>query len=181
MENYKIGDKVRILQSDEFWRTTDEEELENNFMCAYCGKTATITKVFHGTYHLDIDGEKWWWKPSMFKIELKDLKDLKVGDLVVLDSPYIRELKPIQRVTNTQIIVDGTKFRKSGSQIGSDIWHPTSISIATEEDIKQIKKEKLKREMKNTIIGFSEFVKSDKVPFEDMERVYYTIVQLKNK
>ena len=109
-----------------------------------------------------------------------ELKDLKVGDLVIMHTEYVDGIVPVQRITNTLIIVKDTKFRKhSGYQIGEGIYHRKHISIPTEDDIKRIKKETLKRKMEDTIYHFSERARREQVAFEDLQNVYDAIVSLK--
>ena len=57
------GKKVRIIDSSEFWKITRESELNNNFMCGYCGKIATIVIVHNegDSCSLDIDGKAYCW------------------------------------------------------------------------------------------------------------------------
>ena len=108
-----------------------------------------------------------------------ELKDLKVGDLVVVYDTYIEKLAPVQRITNTLIIVHDTKFRKkSGRQLGEDMMYRESISIPTEDDIKRIKKETLKREMEDTIYHFAERARREQVSFENLQKAYDVIVSL---
>jgi len=109
-----------------------------------------------------------------------ELKDLKVGDLVVLNDTYIEKLAPIQRITNTLIIAHNTKFRKStGVQVGERMLYHESISIPSEDDIKRIKKEMDKRKMTDTIYIFAERARREQVSFENLEKVYDVIVSLK--
>lgn len=108
-----------------------------------------------------------------------ELKDLKVGDLVVVNSEYGEKLYPVQRITNTLIIVQDTKFRKhTGSQVGEVMWYRESIYIPTENDIKRIKKEMTKRKMTDAICSFSARAKQEYIPFEDLEKVYDLVVSL---
>ena len=65
----KKGNKIKILESELFWRATRESETVNNFMCEYCGKIATITRVSSDGYecNLDIDNGKYWWNQNLFE------------------------------------------------------------------------------------------------------------------
>jgi hypothetical protein len=76
---YKEGDVVRI-QSKDWFIAQEKIEYGNicppteytsffvNYMCRYCGKTATIKKVDdkNKIYKLDIDYQEWDWEDWMF-------------------------------------------------------------------------------------------------------------------
>ena len=108
-----------------------------------------------------------------------ELKDLKVGDLVVVYDTYTEKLASVQRITNTLIIAHNTKFRKStGVQVGEGMWHSKNIYIPTGNDIERIKKEMTKRKMTDTIYNFAGRARQEQVSFEDLEKVYDVIVSL---
>ena len=108
-----------------------------------------------------------------------ELKDLKVGDLVVVYDTYTEKLAPVQRITNTLIIVQDNKFRKkSGCMVGEGVVFFKHISVPTENDIKMIKKDTLKRKMEDTIYHFAERARREQVSFENLQKVYDAIVSL---
>jgi hypothetical protein len=63
--------------------------------------------------------------------------------------------------------------------VSEDMLCHESISIPTEDDIKRIKKETLKRKMEDTIYHFAERARREQVSFEKLEKVYDVIVSLK--
>jgi hypothetical protein len=70
--------------------------------------------------------------------------DIKAGDYIVeschpCHGPGL--LHQVERVTNTQIIVNGRKFRKAdGKRIGEkDDWHPVRLVPATSELLHEIR------------------------------------------
>ena len=70
---------------------------------------------------------------------MKELKDLVVGDDVLVTGMYYRRIAKVDKVTKTQIIVNNARFRRnSGWQCGSDRWNVTRISVPTEKEISDI-------------------------------------------
>lgn len=73
---------------------------------------------------------------------MKELKDLVVGDDVLVTGMYYRRIAKVDKVTKTQIVVDDARYRRnSGLQCGNDIWDRKSISIPTEKEISDVKEE----------------------------------------
>ena len=63
---------------------------------------------------------------------MKELKDLVVGDDVLITSRYYRRIAKVDKVTKTQIVVDNARFRRdSGWQCVSDSWDRKIISVPT--------------------------------------------------
>lgn len=59
---------------------------------------------------------------------MKELKDLVVGDDVLVTGMYYRRIAKVDKVTKTQIIANNARFRRdSGWQCGSDSWDRKSI------------------------------------------------------
>lgn len=73
------------------------------------------------------------------------IEELKAGDVVLMSGGWgeLPTPKTVERVTKTQIIVDGIKFRREGwaKEISGDKWRPRRISIATTEQIIAAKNE----------------------------------------
>jgi hypothetical protein len=62
------------------------------------------------------------------------LQSLKVGDRVCISSTYSKRILPVSRITDTQIIVGNSKFRKStGWLVGAGIWDTDLIIPVTKE------------------------------------------------
>lgn len=105
-----------------------------------------------------------------------ELKDLKAGDKVVIRNRWNDRIGTIERVTKTQIIVNGYKFRReSGLQINGDSWTPSRIAVLTEEELQGIKKQNAKNMMKRYIKNFV----FDDLSYEEIEQVYNILKKLK--
>lgn len=86
---------------------------------------------------------------------MKELKDLKAGDDVVVTGIFHRRIAKVDKVTKTQIIIDNARFRRdSGLQCGSDRWNVRRISVPTEKEISDIKEENLRKILIHTISSF---------------------------
>ena len=86
---------------------------------------------------------------------MKELKDLVVGDDVLVTSMCHRRIAKIDKVTKTQIVVDNVRFRRDfGWQCGIDSWYRKSISIPTEKEISDVKEENLRKKLIYAISSF---------------------------
>lgn len=86
---------------------------------------------------------------------MKELKDLVVGDDVLVTGIYHRRITKVGKVTKTQIVVDNVRFRRnSGWQCGGDSWNRKSISVPTEKEISDIKEENLRKTLIYSISSF---------------------------
>ena len=75
---------------------------------------------------------------------MKELKDLVVGDEVLVTGMSYRHIAKVDKVTKTQIIVNNARFRRdSGWQFGSDRWNVRRISVPTEKEISDVKRKTL--------------------------------------
>lgn len=79
------------------------------------------------------------------------LEQLKTGDSVIVSGSYTGSLplvKEVDRITNTQIVIGSTKYRRdSGRQIGGSTWHWSWLQEATPEAVKKIKDEGRRRKL----------------------------------
>lgn len=79
---------------------------------------------------------------------MKELKDLVVGDDVLVTGMYYRRIAKVDKVTKTQIVVDNARYRRnSGRQCGDDIWDRKSISVPTEKEISDVKEENFRKKL----------------------------------
>lgn len=86
---------------------------------------------------------------------MKELKDLVVGDDVLVTSMCHRRIAKIDKVTKTQIVVDNARFRRdSGWQCGGDRWNIKRISVPTEKKISEVKEENLRKTLFYAIRSF---------------------------
>lgn len=86
---------------------------------------------------------------------MKELKDLVVGDDVLVEGMNHRRIAKIDKVTKTQIVVDNARYRRnSGWQCCSDRWNIRRISVPTEKEISDIKEENLRKALIYSISSF---------------------------
>ena len=108
---------------------------------------------------------------------MKELKDLVVGDEVVVTGTLHRRIAKVDKVTKTQIVIDNARFRRdSGWQCGSDRWNVRRISVPTEKEISDVKEENLRKILINTISSFD----FKRLSTDELKKVY-NIVKGKEK
>lgn len=100
---------------------------------------------------------------------MKELKDLVVGDEVLVTSRYYRRIAKVDKVTKTQIIANNARFRRdSGWQCGNDSWNRKSISIPTEKEISDVKEENLRKTLIYVISSFD----FERLSTDELKQVY---------
>ena len=75
---------------------------------------------------------------------MKNLKEAKVGDVVIIESQFRKTLTLVDSITKAGNIKtkNGQIFYPNGKSRGSSSpWYPDSAFIASEEDVKALKKE----------------------------------------
>lgn len=108
---------------------------------------------------------------------MKELKDLVVGDEVLVTGTFHRRIAKVDKVTKTQIIIDNARFRRdSGCQCGGDSWNRKSISVPTENEISDIKEEILRETIIYAISSFD----FKRLSTDELKQVY-NIVKGKEK
>lgn len=108
---------------------------------------------------------------------MKELKDLQVGDDVIVAGMSCRRIAEIDKVTKTQIVVGNTRFRRdSGWQCGGDRWNVRRISVPTEKEISEIKEETLRNKL-IFAISSSNF---KYLPIAKLKQIY-SIIEGKNE
>jgi len=82
------------------------------------------------------------------------LKNLKVGDTVIIEHRSSAAVDTIARLTKTQFVLSSNyKFnRTTGYEVGGDTWNTTSISEATFERVCQVTANKKKTMLANKIM-----------------------------
>lgn len=86
---------------------------------------------------------------------MKDLKDLVIGDDVLVKGMFYKRIAKVDKVTKTQIVVDNARFKRdSGWQCGSDIWNRRRVSVPTEKEISDIKEENFRKKLVYAISSF---------------------------
>ena len=109
---------------------------------------------------------------------MKELKDLVVGDDVLVTSMYHRRIAKIDKVTKTQIVVDNARFRRnSGRQCGSDIWNARRISVPTEKEISDVKEENLRKILIYAISSFD----FKRLSTDELKQVYNIVKGKENE
>ncbi|MCW4099029.1 hypothetical protein ONT15_06370 [Prevotella copri] len=100
---------------------------------------------------------------------MKELKDLKAGDDVLVTGGSYRRITKIDKVTKTQIVVNNARFRRdSGWQCGSDRWNVRRISVPTEKEISDIEEEDLCKAL-IYVISSSDF---ERLSTDELKQVY---------
>lgn len=100
---------------------------------------------------------------------MKELKDLVVGDEVLVIGTFYRRIAKVYKVTKTQIIANNARFRRdSGLQCGSDIWDRKSIYVPTEKEISDVKEEVLRKTLIHTISSFD----FERLSTNELKQVY---------
>ena len=103
---------------------------------------------------------------------MKELKDLVVGDDVLVTGMSYRRIAKIDKVTKTQIVVDNARFRRdSGWQCGSDSWNRRSISIPTEKEISDVKEENIRKKLIYAISSFD----FKRLSTDELKQVYIIV------
>ena len=108
---------------------------------------------------------------------MKELKDLVVGDEVLVTGTFNRRIAKVDKVTKTKIVIDNARFRRdSGCQCGRDSWNRKSISVPTEKEISDVKEENIRKILINTISSFN----FERLSTDELKQVY-NIVKGKEK
>ena len=108
---------------------------------------------------------------------MKELKDLVVGDEVLVTGTFNRRIAKVDKVTKTQIIANNARFRRdSGWQCGSDRWNVRRISVPTLKEISDFKEENFRKELLYAISSFD----FERLSTDELKQVY-NIVKGKEK
>ena len=108
---------------------------------------------------------------------MKELKDLVVGDEVLVTCTFNRRIAKVDKVTKTKIVIDNARFRRdSGCQCGGDRWNRKSISVPTEKEISDFKEENFRKELLYAISSFN----FERLSTDELKQVY-NIVKGKEK
>lgn len=109
---------------------------------------------------------------------MKELKDLVVGDDVLVRGMYRRRIAKVDKVTKTQIIVNNARFRRdSGCQCGGDSWSRKIISVPTEKEISDIKEENLRETLIYAICSFD----FKRLSTDELKQVYNIVKGKENE
>lgn len=72
---------------------------------------------------------------------MKTLNEVQAGDLLILNCRMERQVVEVERTTKTQIIIKGSKYRKSdGFFIGGDYYTLSHITIPQDGEIEEVKR-----------------------------------------
>ena len=109
---------------------------------------------------------------------MKELKDLVVGDDVLVRGMHHRRIAKVDKVTKTQIIIDNARFRRdSGWQCGSDRWNIRRISVPTEKEISDVKEENLRNTLVYAISSFD----FKRLSTDELKQVYNIVKGKENE
>lgn len=106
------------------------------------------------------------------------INELKKGDKVIIHTLRNDDIGIVDRVTQTQVIVNGVKYRKeNGRKINCGPWDIGYLEICTEQEEKRILREKRREKMLNYIYSFTFSDLKD----AELEQVYSTLIDSKEK
>lgn len=109
---------------------------------------------------------------------MKEIKDLQVGDSVLVTGMSYKRIAKVDKVTKTQIVVGNARYRRnSGLQCGDDIWDRKSISVPTEEEISDIKEENLRNTLVYAISSFD----FNRLSTDELKQVYNIVKGKENE
>lgn len=109
---------------------------------------------------------------------MKELKDLVVGDYVLVYGMNHRRIAKVDKVTKTQIVVDNARYRRnSGWQCGSDRWNVKMISVPTEKEISDVKEENLRETLIYAISTFD----FKRLSTDELKQVYNIVKGKENE
>lgn len=70
------------------------------------------------------------------------IKNLKVGDIVIVENRYSQSVRKVDRITPAgNIVVCGVIYNKNGLERCGDTWNKNFLSEATPESINKIHRE----------------------------------------
>lgn len=105
---------------------------------------------------------------------MRNFNDLQAEDEVFVVRNTHLKLTSVDRVTSTQIIVDGTKYRKrDGFQVGRDIWNIRHLELVTPETTKEFHRQqelKLKKKLCNNLKNYFENVPNN-LSVKDLRKI----------
>lgn len=100
---------------------------------------------------------------------MEALKNVKVGDKILITSRNEDEIKIVTKVTKTHIVCGTCKYKKSdGKLVGSDIWFSSYAKPATTEDIANVDRKKKTKRIANYISNIDFY----NLPYEKLEKIY---------
>lgn len=102
-------------------------------------------------------------------MDLKDLKDLKVGDYVLVCYNSSKRIKKIEKITPKGFIkVDGTLYNQNGDERGGNVWFLSHIKPATKEEVKAYLKQEKEQKYIRQVISY---INSIPMTFEQATRI----------
>ena len=109
---------------------------------------------------------------------MKELKDLVVGDKVLVTGTFNRRIAKVDKVTKNKIVIDNARFRRdSGCQCGGDSWNRKSISVPTEKEISDFKEENFRKELLYAISSFD----FNRLSTDELKQLYNIVKAKKNE
>lgn len=105
---------------------------------------------------------------------MKELKDLKEGDKVMVGTLHGEYLSKVERITPKGfLVVEGKLFNTNGCERTTDKWNFSCISVASDEEIKSFERAKQVRRYKKVV---SAWLQLDVVnQLEKLQEIYKII------
>lgn len=99
---------------------------------------------------------------------MKEIKDLQVGDEVIVETCYCNRIGKVERLTKTCVVVNGVKYKKDyGNEYGYHGYYPNKIKVATEE----LKAKVLEEEKRNQMLGKIQSFRFGSLPTNKLKQV----------
>ena len=103
---------------------------------------------------------------------MKELKDLQVGDEVIVRRRFSKKVATVEKVTATQILVKGVRYyKKNGREVGGDTWTSRYISIPKEGEIAKVREDTIRKEIEYFFNGTG----IDSLSFNKVQQIYNII------
>lgn len=113
------------------------------------------------------------------------LKELKVGDKVVILGRNVKSITTVTRLTATRIICRSKAFMKStGREVGASMWNANFLHEATPENISQIELQMKSRSLNHwfeTFVLSGDFQKAPMQVREEIKRAIEALIPEKEE
>jgi hypothetical protein len=103
---------------------------------------------------------------------MKKFEELEKGSVVVISGRGTDKIGVVDRTTATQIVVDGSKYRKSdGGSVGTDVWSNTNIKVPTDDELVSLREKEYKFALINMLHNYKGYAKLDTSKLEELCQV----------
>ena len=113
-----------------------------------------------------------------------NLESIKVGDTLILKGQHPEDSREVQvaRLTKTQVMVGGNRFRKSNGQlVGGSYWDSPSLTIPRKGEIEKIQEARLHHQLVLEINNACLNSQLRAMPMEKLQQLSAFLETLKEK